>query len=563
MLTNQQIHENVQAVRQWLKDHKIDCFYVSSFDPYLNEYVPLTNCHRYYFSGFTGSTASLLITREKVYLYVDGRYYEQADKEVDLELVSVMKTPMTKTNNGFMLETIEQLGFSSIAFESDRVARGLEEIFEKTLKTVPFDLGHLVRFLPNPAQKEVYHLPRLERGEDTREKLERAIPDNVAYFVSALDSIAWLTNCRGFHLPFQSTFLARAFATKERIYVFVDPHCPLNSAVHKISGVEFCSVTASEMVEKLQLIKGVHHLEAVYYDPQALNAFDYRMLKNIFPETLAPQTIPLLSFQSVKTAEEIQVIRSSFDRANQAIRETIRKTKEMVANGERVSELDFYNLANDTYRETGAIDNSFNTIAAFGANASIIHYSDPSNQVCAIPGEFVLFDSGALYESGFSTDTTRTFICGGSPSAKHKLIYTLVLKGLLQCQYAIFPEGTPGSSLDMLARQPLYRFGHDYAHGTGHGVGIGVHEGGAGISSRYTKPLKEGNLVSIEPGIYLPGFGGVRLENVALVKKHPELPGMLHFESFVKVPFEEDLIDWNLLNSDEVKWLEHYHSLCE
>lgn len=215
-----------------------------------------------------------------------------------------------------------------------------------------------------------------------------------------------------------------------------------------------------------------------------------------------------------------------------------------------------------TFIVRGAVDNSFNTIAAFGPNASIIHYSDPSNTVVAKPGEFILFDSGALYESGFSTDTTRTFVCGGAPSPKHKQIYTLVLKGLLQCQYAIFPEGTPGSSLDMLARQPLYRAGYDYAHGTGHGVGISVHEGGAGISSRYTKALREGNLVSIEPGIYLPGFGGVRLENVALVKKHPELNGMLCFESLVKVPFEKDLIDFNLLNSDEVKWLEHYHSLC-
>ncbi len=264
----------------------------------------------------------------------------------------------------------------------------------------------------------------------------------------------------------------------------------------------------------------------------------------------------------IKTEEEIQVIKSSFDRANAAIAETIRKTKEIVGKGESFSELDFYQLANDTYKEFGAIDNSFNTIAAFGPNASIIHYSDPSNQVLAKQGEFILFDSGALFESGFSTDTTRTFVCGGTPSAKHKQIYTLVLKGLLQCQYAIFPEGTPGSSLDMLARQPLYKAGFDYAHGTGHGVGIGVHEGGAGISSRYTKPLKVGNLVSIEPGIYLPGFGGVRLENVALVKNHPDLPGMLCFESLVKVPFEEKLVDRSLLNSDELKWLEHYHSLC-
>ena len=153
-------------------------------------------------------------------------------------------------------------------------------------------------------------------------------------------------------------------------------------------------------------------------------------------------------------------------------------------------------------------------------------------------------------------------MCGGTPSAKQKEIYTLVLKGLLQVENAVFPEGTTGASIDMLARQSMYKLGYDYAHGTGHGVGINVPEGGAGISGGYKKPLVEGNVVSIEPGIYIPGFGGVRLENVALVKKHPKFDGYYHFESMVKIPYEEALIDRDLLDSEEIGWLEEYHAIC-
>jgi Xaa-Pro aminopeptidase len=146
--------------------------------------------------------------------------------------------------------------------------------------------------------------------------------------------------------------------------------------------------------------------------------------------------------------------------------------------GEKLSELDFYHKTNEFYKNNGALDQSFNTIAAFGANSSIIHFSSPSADVPFKADELVLLDSGGYFESGYATDTTRAFLSGGVATKKQKEVYTLVLKSLLQAQNAIFPDNTWGSVVDGVARQPLFKAGFNFNHGTGHGVGINVHEGG-------------------------------------------------------------------------------------
>ena len=254
---------------------------------------------------------------------------------------------------------------------------------------------------------------------------------------------------------------------------------------------------------------------------------------------------------------------SSFNRGDQAIYETIAWTKEQVKKGEKISELDFYNKTNEFYKKNGALEQSFKTIAAVGANSSIIHFSSPSADVPMNKNELVLLDSGGYFESGYATDTTRAFLSGGTASARQKEIYTTVLKSILATQNAVFPEGSWGSLIDGLARQPVFKFGVNYNHGTGHGVGINVHEGGYRLSTTSSVPLKEHTVGSIEPGIYIPGFGGVRLENVAAVEKHPSINGMLRFRSLVYIGFDPDLIDESLMTDEEQKWLEEYERECQ
>jgi Xaa-Pro aminopeptidase len=237
----------------------------------------------------------------------------------------------------------------------------------------------------------------------------------------------------------------------------------------------------------------------------------------------------------------------------------------MFRNSQPVSEWDFYQQANQFYRDEGAKEQSFKTISAVGPHSSIMHFSSPSDEIIAQADDLMLLDSGGYYESGLATDCTRTFIADekAEASEKQRLIYTLVLKGLVQAASSVVPKGTKGSVIDSLARAPLYKYGFDYNHGTGHGVGVHVHEPGTRLHLHSDQPLIAGHVLSIEPGIYIPGFGGVRLENIYVVKDHPDLEGFLYFESLVYLGFDHKLIEKDLLNEEELLFIQTYEKQCE
>jgi Xaa-Pro aminopeptidase len=239
--------------------------------------------------------------------------------------------------------------------------------------------------------------------------------------------------------------------------------------------------------------------------------------------------------------------------------------KESVKAGKKVTELDLYHETEKKYQAEGSKELSFNTIAGVGPNGSIVHYGSPSDEVIIKNDDMILLDSGGYFDGGFATDTTRTF-AGDSKAKmdpKKVEIYTLTLKGLLAAQSAVFPEGTKGMVIDGYARNAMRKKGYDYSHGTGHGVGINVHEPGVRLSAVSAMPLKEGQVVSIEPGIYIPGFGGVRLENIVYVIKHPTYKGMLCFKPLTTIGFDPALIDMNLLNEEEKAILDAYEGECE
>jgi Xaa-Pro aminopeptidase len=425
----------------------------------------------------------------------------------------------------------------------------------------------VIDFEKLPELKPLQFVPREFRGRDTLEKT-RAIfkTDTEAMYLTALDSIAWITNCRGYHLPFLSSFYARALITKEKAYIFVTPETPVPNAIKKEFGLEFISLPFTELNKELEKIQNTLHLQTVWFDPGMINAADFGMLVKIFgTERLLEKAGGLYEWQSIKEPVEIQQMEASFRRSDKAIFNTIKWVKDSIKASKRITELDLYHETSKKYDEQGSRDQSFNTIAGVGPNGSIIHYGNPSDQVLIKADDMILLDSGGYFDGGFATDTTRTFFAGpASDKADPKKIeiYTLVLKGLLACQHAIFPEGTKGIVLDGLARAPLRKKGYDYAHGTGHGIGIHVHEPGVRISSISNVPMKAGQAVSIEPGIYLPGFGGVRLENIVYVEKHPEFPGMLRFKPFVYIGFDPALIDMKLLNDEEKALLEDYEAEC-
>lgn len=571
-LSNQTIKSNITSLRKIMSEKNLDAMYISSFDPFLNEYVPLQDNHRFYLTNFTGSMAEVLVPAAgKVRLYVDGRYHEQADLEVDHDEIEVVKVSADGSITGDLIKDITKLGLKRLGYEADRTSLGylkrLTQAAQETIALPAGELAKVIEFGKLNALKEVHHIAREFRGRDTLEKTRMIFKeDSEGMYLTALDSIAWISNCRGYHLPFMSAFYARALVTREKVYIFVTPETPVSAQATKEFGLEFISLPFHDLPKELEKIQNTLHLKKMWFDPAMINASDFGMLLKIFgTERLMEKNGGLYDWQSIKEPVELQQMEASFLRSDKAIFNTIKWAKEAVCSGKRITELDLYHETSKKYQEQGAKDQSFNTIAGVGPNGSIIHYGSPSDEVVIERNELVLLDSGGYFDGGFATDTTRAFTPGTAadkPDPKKVEIYTLVLKGLLACQTAVFPEGTKGMVLDGLARNAMRKKGYDYAHGTGHGVGINVHEPGVRISSISTVPMKEGQVVSIEPGIYLPGFGGVRLENIAFVEKHPQFPGMLRFKPLVYIGFDPALIDMKLLNDEEKAQLDDYEAIC-
>lgn len=549
----------------------LDGMYISSFDPFISEYVPLEDNHRFYFTGFTGSMAEVLVpVNGRVRLYVDGRYHEQADLEVDQKEIEVMKVDASGSTTEELARDIKKLGIKRLGYEADRTTlRYLKRISESAGETVPLSTGELgksVEFSPLAPPKPVNYIPREQRGRDTLEKTRAILrSEKEAIYVTALDSVAWITNCRGYHLPFLSSFYAKALVTKEKVYVFVTPDTTIDQKAKKEAGVEWVHLPFADLPKELEKLQNTLHLEKVFFDPGMINSADFVMLVRTFgTEKLTEKDGGLYEYQSIKEPVELMQVEASFRKSDQAIFKTIKWAKDQVKAGKRITELDLYHETTKKYQAEGAVEQSFNTIAGVGPNGSIIHYGNPSDEVVIKETDMILLDSGGYFDGGWATDTTRTFFADATktPHPKMKEIYTLVLKGTLGLQNAVFPPGTKGNVLDGYARGPMRKKGYDYNHGTGHGVGVHVHEPGVRISSISTVPMKEGQVVSIEPGIYIPGFGGVRLENIAYVEKHPEYQGMLRFKCLVYIGFEPALIDMELLNSEEKAQLEVYEAEC-
>ncbi|NOT77705.1 MAG: M24 family metallopeptidase [Bacteriovoracaceae bacterium] len=574
-LSEGQLQANIKALKSFMKLRKLDSFYLSSSDIFLNEYVPLEDCHRYYLTAFTGSTAECIVPYDgKVILFVDGRYYEQADIEVDPELVHVFKVPYGISLRQAMKEVILAKKLQVMGVEGDRIDLSLFNEFKTQLRVEPFnnsELSSVIDFKTLSFDKKIRELSLSLVGESTKDKLKRLVKPGEAFFISALDSIAWLTNMRRFELPNQSTFRAKALATSESVYLLMEhiegeiKNESIELSLGKFSKLEdfLNDVKDYENVWKNLSNLNPNSIEHVYYSANSTNTADYLKLAEHFgEEKLINKAEGLVPFHALKNKAELQSMQDSFDRGDTAIFQTISWVKENVKNGVEFSELDFYHKTNEFYKNNGALEQSFNTISAIGANSSIIHFSSPSADVAFAKDQLVLLDSGGYFESGYATDTTRSFLSGGSASARQKEIYTLVLKSILHTQNAVFPENTWGSVVDGVARQPIFKEGLNYNHGTGHGVGINVHEGGYRLSTTSNIPLKENTVGSIEPGIYIPGFGGVRLENVAAVERHPVHKNMLKFRSMVFVGFDHDLIEVEMLSKEELTWLDEYEKEC-
>ena len=547
------------ALQGLLEREGLDALHVPGSDQWLNEYVPAEDNRRLLATGFTGSAGEVLVTKDGVRLYVDGRYHEQADLECGGGPVRVVKVPMGTSNMKALRRDLEDSGAASLGVEADRVPLSLLEDLGRTWRVRPVRLP-----LPSPPDDapvpgRVRLHPGRFAGPGWRAKARALLKEGEACFTGSPDAVSWLLNLRGHQFPNQAVARAKALASRDAAVLLVPAGSEVEDAVGRAFNVaRFGGGDAYEDVLRGALAD--LPAETLLFDPRAVTALDGGVIREVLGER-ARAFGGLLPHQSAKSPAEVRSMESSFDKASEAIFRTLSWAKSAAAGG-TVSEASLRERTDLEYRRQGALSQSFPTISGISENAAFIHYGDPKPDRFLGPGDTALLDSGGIFEEGFATDCTRTFLGHGEPSDKRRLLYTLVLKGLLRVHNTPFERGTPGKEVDAVARGPVRERGFDYAHGTGHGVGINVHEGGYSLVPGSDVPIEPGKVGSIEPGIYVPGFMGVRLEDVAVVEEHPKIKDRLRFRNLVFVGFDHDLIDPSLLTNEEKGWLDAYEREC-
>ncbi len=565
-LSTSEINKNISSMVAIMKSSGAQCLYVPSFDQYISEYVPLWNNLRYYVTGFKGSTADVLIIEDKAHLFVDSRYHLQADEEISSDQVVVHKSKGRIFLE--LLDLAKQKGVSDFGVIPERTPIGhCNEISEKfnNFKLVNINesmFSEKINFQVKESFPEVVEIDSKLLGQSVKQRLQRCnLKDNQALFLSAIDDVAWITNLRGYHLSFLSSFLSKAIIVKDSIHL-LSPENIKFSAHDSLIQVHYYKENIAEV---LNSIIDSNSVKEITYDKSFSTLNDKEVLKN--SGVILKEGSGLTFIKNIKLDVEIPEYERIFNLGDQAIFDTINWCKDKVKSNEQVSELDLYHQTTKSYQKYGSTEQSFNTISGAGENGAIVHYGNPKNDRYISKKDLVLLDSGGYFESGLATDTTRTFLADSS-CIDHDLFkeyqnaYTLVVRAQIQAESAIFKPATKGREVAMLAREVLYKQGLDFGHGIGHGVGVHVHEPGVRISQASELPLNEGMIVSIEPGLYFANKFGIRHENIVVVEKHPKFAGFLRFRSLVFIGLEEPLLDLETFSPDERRYYEGYKEQC-
>ena len=551
----------------------VDAVLVRSSDRFLNEYVPVQESARVWLTGYTGSMGEVLVAPDRAFLAVDARYWLQAERELDLENWQLIKVRLGAQLDGALSEQLVTLARAHqekrfrVGFEPDRMTPDTLETFKSALSEVsgvtwkplfpsPVEAARGSE-RPPPQLPEIRAVDEGRLGKTVETKLSEVglmleAADADALLLQRLDEIMWLANLRGSELPFQATFKCIALATAERLFVGVDPS--------KVSGPVRRArepVLFVPEAELWSLVGRKAKRKRVAFDP-ANNTLQARMQLEKVGAQVVELKAPLQRVRARKNDEEIATMQDAFRKADRVVEQSIAWACRSVVDGASISEADLAEEVTRRFLEAGATGLSFKVISAAGENGAYIHYGPPSSSRLLTRGELVLLDTGAYFAEGYATDLTRTFLVGdvddvGTEDQRRR--YTLVLKAAISGMRAVVPEGASGSQLDAIVRAPLWAEGLDYAHGTGHGVGINVHEFPPRIGPTSTTPLELGHVFSVEPGLYDPSFGGIRIENLCTLEKGP--PGFLRVRPMTFSPLDARLIESKRLNAEEkgfLKW---------
>jgi len=564
--------ERVKALRRKLKARQLDGFLVPHSDEHQNEFLPPSAERLRWLTGFTGSAGTAIVLEAAAVLFVDGRYMLQARDQSDASIFEVLQIPEAKASKWLAAKLPKGgvVGYDPKLHTIKEIERLTESLGKAGITlspqaTNPIDLLWSDRPAPPaapvvPQDIELAGRSAKEKIAEVQESLKRAKTN--AVLLSMLDSIAWLFNIRGADISHSPLALAFAIVpARGKPQLFIDP-AKLGGNVrgHLKAAAEILPPDALEARLKALGEKSAR----VRLDPettpvrfaQALEAAGAKIIKGDDPCILP---------KAIKTKAEIEGARAAHVRDGAAMVRFLAWLDATAPSG-RVDEVGAAIKLEEFRRDTGELkDISFDSISAAGPHGAVVHYRPTRAASLKLrPRSLYLIDSGGQYPDG-TTDITRT-VTIGTPTAKMRRDYTLVLKGHIAISTARFPRGTRGQDLDPFARRPLWEAGLDFDHGTGHGVGsyLCVHEPPQRLSRYGTAEFQPGMILSNEPGLYREGQYGIRLENVVLVTPPASIKGgdreMMGFETLTLVPFDRRLIDPSLLSRDELAWLNAYHT---
>ena len=565
------IDDRIEKLRYFMKENNINGYIITLSDFHNSEYP----CDFFkgveYLSGFTGSNGTIFVDSKNCYLWTDGRYFTQCENEIKGTQIKMMKMAVEGEDTLYQIIEKKLNSGDCLAFDGRTVSFNEYKKFEEIAKKKNFRIKTGIDLLdkvwedrPSLPKEKVYLLDEKFSGESLESKLKRLREkmkekNATVHILSTLEDIGWLLNLRGNDIEYNPFVLAYAIISMERVLLFTD--------ISKFS-TEIKNYFNENNIELFDYFDFYNYLEnillknKILLDYDNVNCFIVKSInKNI--EIINGEN-PTVSLKAIKNETEIK------NTINAHIKDGIAVTKLMYwlknqKDYSKIKEMDIVEKVEEFRQEQdGYLGNNFSTISAFGKNSPMMHYLPSLDSNATLEeGNFLLLDSGGHYFEG-STDITRTFAIG-NVSSKMKKHYTYVLKSLIDLSKLKFPKGTTCGNLDTVARSVIWNLGLDYRCATGHGVGYlgSVHEGPNILRGKSGVILEPNMITTVEPGIYLDGEYGIRLENEILSEKtfKNEYGQYLEFRTITFAPFDRDAIEVEYLDKFEIEWLNKYNEV--
>lgn len=563
------ITNRIDALRAEMKTSGINATIIPQTDPHQSEYISDHWQVRRWLSGFTGSAGSLVVTHSEALLWTDSRYFIQASQQLSDTGIILMKDglPDTPSIAQYLTENLssgDTVGIDGMVFSSTETASMRNSLSTTGITLIdtfaPIDKIWIDR--PQLPNGEIFEHKEEYAGEKTASKIKRVL-ENIkkqeanSSFISALDEIAWTLNIRGNDVSFNPVATSFLFLSDNKSTLFINKE-KINQEV--LEYLSYNNIQIAPYDSVISFLQSLPSTERVLINPVGTAE---RFASALGSRAIKGQSAVAMP-KACKNETQLAGIRKAMERDGAALVKLYMEIERRMSNGEPLTEIEVGKLA-AKFRSQGELyfDDSFDSIAGYGAHGAIVHYSATEESNATLqPDNLFLFDSGAQYLDG-TTDITRT-ISLGNPTPEQRRDFTLVMKGHIALGTTIFPAGTRGAQLDALARQFLWKEGSSYLHGTGHGIGhfLNVHEGPQNIRlNENPTPLTVGMVTSNEPGLYREGKHGIRCENLVLTVPAftTEFGEFLKFETLTLFPFDLSLFETEIMTDDEITWLNNYH----